>query len=352
MENRFAADKLKSVCGYYLKVMPEVKKCLTGTEALIPAALRDPKAKRDKIHAVCRMNDLRCSGVLISQNDKAVSDYVEFAVSLHALCNSLDNMLEARELTDISQIQQLYLPLSDSMDPDMPPVFNSGFYSDMEITAYLKKLSDRCRQKISALPKYKRITGKMRKYAKLYIEYQSCRYQPLKTRRENLRMWSEYYIRQFPEISFWEFAASADSLLGICAMYVSAMNPELTEETVNRMESTYMPWICAYHKILHYYVSAREDTMTGRMNLTDFYQNLRQCEERIRFLAGKSLESCMHLPDSSIHKALVQALPVIYLSDPRACFGLNRLASRNIIKDSPVLVRSMWNLNRFLNAFR
>ncbi|NJD01951.1 MAG: DUF2600 family protein [Ruminiclostridium sp.] len=200
-------------------------------------------------------------------------------------------MQETRKLTDISEIQQLYLPLSDSIDPDIPAAADFEYYSSREITGYLKKLSDTCRKKIAALPQYSMVTGKMRKYARLYMEFQSCKYQPLKTRDEHMRMWSDYYIRQFHEISFWEFSASADSILGICAMYSSASNTALTEDDINRLDSAYVPWICAYQRILYYYVNAREDIMTGHMNLTNFYHNLKHCEERLRFLAAKALDS-------------------------------------------------------------
>ena len=345
-------DKLKSINSYYMKVIPEVKKYLNNAAAFMPDSLRDPRAKKKKPDTICSMDSLRSSCVLVSQSNRDIGDYVEFSVSLHALCHSLDRILETRELTDISEIQQLYLPLSDSINPDNPSVINCEFYRSREITAYLKRLSNTCREKIAALPSYRMITGKMRKSAKLYIELQSCKYQPLKIRHEHLRIWSDYYIRQFPGISFWEFSASADSILGICAMYISAFNPVLTEDDVNKLDSAYMPWVCAYQKMLHYYVNAREDIMTGRMNLADFYKNLKHCEERLRFLAGKALEGCSLLPDSNIHTALVQALPVTYLSDPRACFGLNRLASRNIMKDSSPLTRSLWNCSRLLNAFK
>jgi len=345
-------DKLKSINGYYLKVMPCIKKYLNNTAASMPESLRTGSTKRGKADMLCCIDDLRCSGMLISQSNKDIGDYVEFIVSVHALCHSLDKILEARELTDIREIQQLYLPLSDSVDPDIPAHVNTEYYKSKETTLYLKKLSDTCRENISRLPGYKLVTGKMKKYVRLYIEFQSCKYQPLKTRQQHQRMWSDYYIRQFPDILFWEFSASADSLLGICAMYNSASSPVLSEEGINLTDSAYMPWICAYQKMLYYYVNAREDTMTGRMNLADFYHNLKYCEERLGFLAAKALESSALLPDSGIHTALVQALPVVYLSDPRACFGLNRLASRNIMKDNSLMARSLWNYNRFLNAFK
>ena len=345
-------DKLKSINGYYIKVMPCVKKHLNNTAASMPESLRDTRGKSGKPYMVCCIDDLRCSGMLVSQSNKDIGDYVEFIVSLHALCHFLDRILEARELTDIREIQHLYLPLSDSMDPDIPAVVSSEYYSSKETIIYLRKLSDICREKISRLPGYRLVAGKMKKYARLYIEFQSCKYQPLKTRPQHLQMWSDYYIRQFPDISFWEFSASADSLLGICAMYISAYSPELAEEGTNLLDGAYMPWICAYQKMLHYYVNAREDTSTGRINLADFYHNLKYCEERLRFLAGKAGESSALLPDSGIHTALVQALPVIYLSDPRACFGLNRLATRNVMKDNSLMSRSLWNYNRFLNAFK
>ncbi len=345
-------DRLKSVNGYFVKVLPVIKKYVNSAAASMPSALKDPRAKKEKREAICSMDSLRCSSILVSKGDKAVEDYVEFIVSIHTLCHALDGILEAREMTDIGEIQQLYRPFSDCFDPDSPAAVRDEYCRSREVTACFQRLRDTCRNKISVLPNYRMVTGKMKKYARLYVELQSCKYQPLKIRSKHLQMWSDYYIRQFPEISFWEFAASADSVLGICAMFLLASRRVLSEGDVNKLDTVYMPWVCAYQKMLQNYVNAGDDIMTGRMNLTDFYENLKQCEERLRFLSAKALDSCTLMTDSSIHTTLVQALPVIYLSDPRACFGLNRLASRNLMKDSSPLARSIWNCSRLLNAFK
>lgn len=352
IKDLFNTENLIAVHRYFTKVMPEAEKLLKEIAESMPEDPKTARFKNEKSDSICRMDDLRCSCILALAGGKDYMDIVVFIVSLHALCHFLNRTLETFELTDIGTIQQLYLPLSDSINPDISIGSNYECFANKETAAYLKRLSNVCRKKIAALPSYRMVAGKMKKYIKLYIELQSCKYQPSKIRHEHLRMWSDYYIRQFPGISFWEFSASADSLLEICAMFVSATGSTLTEEDVNRLDNAYMPWICAFQKLLHYYVNAREDIMTGRLNFTDFYGNLKQCEERLKFFSTKSLESRITLPDSGFHTALVKALPVIYLSDPRACFGLNRLASRRIMNDCSPAARTFWNCSRLLNSFK
>ena len=345
-------ESLKAIYGYFTKMMPEVGKYVNQVAAFKPGSLKDVCTKKEASDSVCGMDDVRAASVLALEHGKDIKYYVEFMVSLHALCHSLGKLLEAREMTDIGMIRQLYLPLSDSIDPDNDTGSKCECFGNTETGIYLKRLSDACREKVAALPSYKLAAGKMKKYIKLYIELQSCKYQPLKTRRDHLHFWSEYYMRQFPDISFWEFSASADSMLGICSMFISAADSRLTEDDVTRLDNAYLPWVCAYQKLLHYYVSAREDLMTGQLNFTEFYKNLKHCEERLKFFYRKSLESCVPLHNSRNHSALVKALPVIYLSNPKAYFGLNKLASRSIFKESSTSVRVLWNCNRLFNAFK
>lgn len=344
-------NKLITIYNYISKAIPAATKLLGSIAAYMPAGLSDKGLKGQKA-PLCKINDLKCACVLASWNSKHLEDCLEFLVPLYVLCHTLDLIAESRKPTDLSEVEMLYRPLIAAVDPHSMSSWGCECYRNQDTTDALIKLSDTCRSKLFCLPEYMTAAGKMKKYVRLYVEFQSLKYQPYKTRRQQMMLWSDYYIHQFPDISFWEFSAAADSLLGVSAAYITARDGIMSEIYAGKLDSAYLPWICTYQKMLQYFVTAREDQMTGCLNLSHYYKNLKQCEERLLYAGKKALAYCTVLPDCQRHAALVQAMPVIYLSDPQAGFGLARLASRNIMKDGTHFSRALWNWNRFVNSFK
>ena len=344
-------ENLKLVYKYFMQVAPELERRQREAAASLYGRLKACGSKRERQWTPPGTDDLKCAGVLALSEAADLENTTGFIASLDVLCRFLDGIAELNEPRDIAVFRQIYLPLSDSVDPGRPVSNSYGYFND-GTGACLGKLVETCRSHICQLPSYKLVTGKMKKYVQLYIELQSCKYQPQKIRRDHLRRWSEYYIRLFPEISYWEFAASADSLLGIFAMFISASASALSEDEVENLDNTYLPWICAFHRLLCHYASVKEDTMAGRLNFSDFYRNLKHCEERLVYFSQNAVKRSAVLGNGKIHQMLAQAMPAIYLSAPGAYFGLNRMASRKILTASPPETRILWSCSRLLQALK
>jgi len=273
---------------------------------------------------------------------------VKFIVSLQTISDYLDNLCDRMEITDEPAFRQLHLSILDAVDPEREINQYYKFYPYWDDNGYLVKLVEECRCQIKNLPSYNLVIGPIKKYVHLYSDLQSYKHLSEKIREDCLKTWADYYMKQYPDISCWEFSAAAGSTLGIFVLYASAHDPDLTMDEVKMLDKAYFPWICGLHILLDYYIDAQEDLQMGDLNFTYYYKNLKQCEERLSYFIERSYEQCSNLPYPEFHRTMVRGLLAMYLSDPKASQGMNRLASHNIIKSSKPETVFYYKLCKFL----
>lgn len=273
---------------------------------------------------------------------------IKFIVSLQTISDYLDNLCDRTDVADEHAFRQLHLSMLDAVDPerDMSPYFR--FYPYGDDSGYLNKLVEKCRCHVRNLPSYNLVIDTVKKYVHLYSDLQSYKHLNKKVRENCLKTWAGYYKKQYPDISCWEFSAAAGSTLGIFVMYASAHDPDLTTGDVKALDAVYFPWICGLHILLDYYIDAHEDLRTGDLNFTFYYKNLKQCEGRLTFFMERAYEQCSSLPYPEFHRTIIRGLLAMYLSDPKASLGMNRLASRNILKNSKPQTVFYYKLCKFL----
>lgn len=335
---------------YIRKILPGIDRQLKELFNLYGVTGIDMPGRQGSSDMLCNKLFMQCAGFYALYPKVDMKNVMIFTISFQAISDYLNNLCTKSVLYNESAVRQLHLAMLDAVDPNRIPGNYSHYYPYKCNTDYLKKLVDICRLKIKDLPSYTMVIGKIKKYIQLYTDLQSYKNLPKKAREECLNIWSDYYIRQFPGISCWEFSASSDSTLGIYIMYASAFDPKLTTENVKAIDDAYFPWICGLQKLLASYIEAREDMLTDCLSFTDFYKNLKQCEERLTFFTERAVESCFGLQNPEFHLTVVKALLGMYLSDPRAFFGLYRLASRNLLANSSSETRLYWNTCRILRS--
>jgi hypothetical protein len=79
-------------------------------------------------------------------------------------------------------------------------------------------------------------------------------------------------------------------------------------------------------------VNARAAIGTDELNFSSFYNNLKECEDRIMFFAVQAEAACMKLRDSSLYLRVIKVMTALYLSDPETNFSMLRLTAANITK--------------------
>lgn len=348
MKQKTCDDGLRLIIKQIRKVFPEVsvklekyiKSCaLNGDRFLMNQAVSSIETK--KFHC-------QGGGVFSLYPGVNREKALGFIISLQTISDYLDNLCDRAGIMDETAFRQLHLAMLDAVDPNRQISQYYKYYPSANDGGYLAKLVGECRESIREVPSYGIVADKIKKYVRLYSDLQAYKHIWPADRERCLRTWAGYYMKNLQEISWYEFSAAAGSTLAIFALYAAAFDPELKAEDAASLESAYFPWICGLHILLDYYIDSREDFMTGDLNFTSYYDNLKQCETRIKYFYQQSIKHCETLSNSSFHSTVVEGLLAMYLSDSKALWGFNRLCSRNILKDCSRSTGLYYNLCRIL----
>lgn len=272
----------------------------------------------------------------------------KFIVSFQTISDYLDNLCDRAGVLDEASFRQLHQSMLDAVDTARPVNDYYKYYPYKNDGLYLKCLVEECRSQITKLPSYDKISPSLIKYIQLYSNLQTYKHMAKDIREERLISWASQYSSEFPEISCWEFSAATGSTLGMFVLLAAACNPNLSADEVKAINAAYFPWICGLHILLDYYIDSHEDLQEGDLNFTYYYSDLKSCEERLSFFIVRSLECCASLPYPDFHITVIKGLLAMYLSDPKADWGLNSISSKNIIKNSPVKAGTYYSICKLL----
>lgn len=275
---------------------------------------------------------------------------VKFITALQTISDYLDNLCDRAGVFDENSFRQLHVSMSDAIDPNVKKSDYYKFFPNNDDNGYLNNLVDICREQVSQLPAYRLVMSKMKKYVHLYSKMQSHKHVSPDKREQALSKWALKNVHNCPDVSWWEFSAAAGSTLYIFLLFASASDPFLTAQEVDAMEEAYFPWVCGLHILLDYYIDYQEDMQMGDLNFTYYYNNLKECEERICLFITNSLKYCSRLKYPKFHNTIIKGLLAMYLSDPKAHHGMNRLTTKHLIKKGGLDAQVYYNICRLLRA--
>lgn len=278
---------------------------------------------------------------------------LKFIVSFQTICNYLDKLCAQIDVNDRTTFVQLYIALRDAVDPNRTLSDYYLYYPYKKDNDYLVKLVQECRKHVEYLPSYHLVIGHIKKLVQLYSDVQSCKHLDSTLREQALTLWANRYLETYPGLSWWELCASASSTLGIFALFVLAHDQRITEEEVEKVFSSYFPWICGFNTLLDSFVKSQEDLLMRNINYTFYYDNLKKCEDRLCTFLDRSLKCCDTIKYGGFHKTIIKDLLAMYLSDSKAFFGMNRLASMSLIKnggEKTVLYQNIYRSLRLLKV--
>ncbi|MDF2522661.1 MAG: hypothetical protein K0R31_302 [Clostridiales bacterium] len=259
----------------------------------------------------------------------------KFIVSFQTISDYLDNLCDRAGVQNEESFRQLHQSMLDAVDLTRPLNDYYKYYPFKDDGLYLRSLVEECRSQIAKLPSFDKISESLIKYIKLYSNLQTYKHLAKNIREEQLIAWASKYSSDYPDITCWEFSAATGSTLGMFVLFSAASDPNLKTEDVKALNAAYFPWISGLHILLDYYIDAREDLREGDLNFTYYYKDLKCCEDRLSYFISRSLECCEDLPYPDFHVTVIKGLLAMYLSDPKAEWGLNSIISKNLIKKSP-----------------
>jgi tetraprenyl-beta-curcumene synthase len=242
-------------------------------------------------------------------------DVLRFIVAYQTISDYLDNLCDRSTSLDPADFEALHGAMEDALSPDAPTVDYYRFRKERDDGSYLVGLVRECRQVVASLPSYQRVREFALELQGYYSALQIHKHVTVDERVDRLRNWYESHRASLPDMTWYEFAASAGSTLGVFCLVAAAADPDLSSDTVRAIKQAYFPWVQGLHILIHYYIYPEEDRIGGDLNFISYYHDEKNMVDRlIRFLAEAD-HSVEGLPHRAFHRMVCHGLPAMYLAD-------------------------------------
>ena len=329
---------------YYFvsEVFPLVKQELTGWQRMA-ALLPDARLSHQATESI-RSKAFHCQGGSIFALYPGVNraETIQFIVAYQTMSDYLDNLVDSLEVQDELAFSQLHLAMQEALNPESIPSDYYLYYPYREDGGYLEKLVKTCQESLRKLPSYKIVQEEAIKFAKLYSHLQTYKHLAVEEREGKMLNWINPYLMEYPEITTWEFAAATGSTLGIFALYAVAFNPQLTAKQTQTISQAYFPWICGLHILLDYFIDLREDRETSQLNFVAYYEHTGLMFQRLHQFLENSLKQTERLDHPKFHRAVVQGLLAMYLSDEKGMDKDIRSVTKQLLGESGLGVNLLY----------
>jgi tetraprenyl-beta-curcumene synthase len=314
----------------------------------------DPELRCQALASICSKK-FHAQGGSIYALYPCVSDpkvIINFIVAFQTISDYLDNLCDRAGVEDETAFRQLHLAMSDAVEPEAGLNDYYRYYPYKNDLGYLTGLVTECRNQILKLPAFPVVINSLKHQIHLYTNLQSLKHLEKSIRKSKLSSWANFYQNLYPNLLWWEFAAATGSTLGIFLLTAAASEASLTVADVAKIDQAYFPYINGLHILLDYYIDSQEDQRMGDLNFVDYYNNRRQCQDRLQFFIDKSLKNCAFLRYSKFHQTIIRGLLSMYLSDAKALTALNRPTTTTLLKKSGAATNLYYRSCRLLRALR
>ena len=335
-------NRVRLIYQFVALIFPRVKQELNGWRQI--AAQAPDSRLREQALASISAKAFHCQGGSIYALYPGVNrvEAVRFIVAYQTMSDYLDNLVDSLEVQDELAFAQLHLAMQEALDPNVAASDYYLYYPYREDGGYLEQLVTTCQESLKKLPSYIMVQEEALKLAKLYSHLQTNKHLALEEREVKMLQWIRPQLKDFQEITAWEFAAATGSTLGIFCLYAVAFDPHLTESQGHKIRQAYFPWICGLHILLDYFIDLREDRETNQLNFVAYYERTEVMSERLQLFVKKSLEETEQLEHPTFHRAAVQGLLAMYLSDEKSMDRNIRPVTKELLEVSGWGVRLLY----------
>ncbi len=341
-------NRVRLIYQFVAIVFPIVKQELSEWQR-IAAQIPDSRLRQQASESI-HSKAFHCQGGSIYALYPGVNrvDAVRFIVAYQTMSDYLDNLVDSLAIQNELAFSQLHLAMQEALTPNSGTSDYYMYYPYQEDGGYLGQLVTTCQECLQKLPSYNLVQEEAVNLAKLYSCLQTYKHLKVEEREAKMLNWIKPYLTDYREINAWEFAAATGSTLGIFCLYAAAFNPQLTEREGKKIRQIYFPWICGLHILLDYFIDLREDRETEQLNFVAYYPDAEMIEERLSLFVRNSLELSNRLDHPKFHRATVQGLLAMYLSDEKGIDSDIRAITKQLLRDSGLGVNLLYRLCRQL----
>lgn len=241
---------------------------------------------------------------------------VRLIVALQTISDYLDNLGDRTESLCEADFRLLHQAMLDAVGTG-PPC--NDYYAHHPVSddgGYLASLVSTCREALQHLPGYEQVAPELKRQLGRYCDMQVYKHLPTSEREQRLIEWHRTHPDRTPELEWWEFAAASGSTLGAFALFGEAVRIP-SPERIEQLSRAYFPWIAGLHILLDYFIDQEEDQREGDLNFVAYYPSGSAAYEGMHRLVVQALAAAADLPDPGLHRAVIEGLLALYLSDPK-----------------------------------
>lgn len=242
---------------------------------------------------------------------------IAFIVAYQTISDYLDNLCDRSNSLDPDDFRALHEAIFDALTPDTGCAAYYRNHRDQDDGGYLMKLVKTCQMVLRKISNYAMVAPALHELASYYCDLQVHKHVKVEERIPRLKTWFSQYQNQLPELSWYEFSASAGSTLGIFCLVAYSFDQNFSEGLTCQVKSSYFPWVQGLHILLDYLIDQEEDRTNGDLNFCFYYNNQEEMLERFQHFIQNAAKSVSQLPHTHFHQMIHQALLGVYLSDQK-----------------------------------
>lgn len=321
----------------YKYVLPEVRQCLAAWRE-DAGRIPDPELRRQALASI-ETKQFHCEGggIYAAGNLSMRHILIPLIVAYQTISDYLDNLCDRSTSLDPDDFRLLHQSMLDAVTPGAEPVNYYALRSEQNDGGYLHRLVRTCQEMTDRLPGYAAAAEEIRYLAGLYTDLQVYKHIKPELREEALLAWWERHGDAAPHLMWNEFAAATGSTLGVFMLFLSACDSGLDQDGARLVRSAYFPHVCCLHIMLDYLIDQDEDRAGGDLNFCNYYASTEETLERIASIVEWARRDVGKLPETSLHRMVIEGLLALYLSDPKVSEQQEvRSVSKRLMRGSPL----------------
>lgn len=299
----------------HFKVLPAVRVHLEHWQRQAQA-IPNPELRRQAL-ASLTSKAFHCQGgalygLLAKQHWR---EAIRFIVAYQTISDYLDNLCDRSTSQASADFRALHESIFDAITPGAAPTNYYRARADQDDGGYLSELVATCQDVLQKMANYAEIAPALHQLATYYCDLQVHKHVQREERVPRLKQWFSHYQAGLPELSWYEFSASAGSTLGVFCLVAYGFDEAFSEELAGRIERSYFPWVQGLHILLDYLIDQEEDRTNGDLNFCFYYPSRSKLLGRLKHFLENARRSVAGLPHASFHSMINHALLGVYLSD-------------------------------------
>ncbi|HMJ34989.1 MAG TPA: DUF2600 family protein [Baekduia sp.] len=262
-------------------------------------------------------------------------------VAYQTISNYLDYASERGAAHRGASAGSLMLALVDAIDVDAPL---HDYYADhpwKDDGGYLRELVLRCRSACLNLPRYRHARLLLIREARRGHALELCHDPNPRRRDDALEAFADREFGSAPDVSWFELAGAATSLLAVIVLLALAADETSTDEDLHAALDVYCPWVGTLSLMLDSYIDQVADAESRSWSAVAYYPNAQIAQRRIALLMSKSLRDAAQLRHGQRHTLIVAMMIAMYLSSDTATSGPMAVSTRQLRRAGGPLTRAL-----------